>query len=148
MSQDENEATSERADDGSAPTDSQPVGWLEKAATTSSGLLVAGLLGILGWDAVHTNTPPSFTTEYSPITVMSGAYRAPVTVRNDGDESAKSVIVHLELMAGDSALAESDLTIDWLAGHSSHKVIGFFERVSAGRAPTGIRAVVRGYAMP
>jgi uncharacterized protein (TIGR02588 family) len=80
--------------------------------------------------------------------LVAGSYHAPVTVKNSGDESAKAVIVHMELVASDSVLAESDVTIDWLPGNSSRDVVGVFARSASGPQPTGVRAEVHGYATP
>jgi Protein of unknown function (DUF2393). len=71
-----------------------------------------------------------------------------VTVRNSGDDAAKRVMVHLELVASDSVLAQSDLTIDWLPGNTSKDVVGLFTRPPAAPRPTGVRAEVRGYEAP
>jgi uncharacterized protein (TIGR02588 family) len=128
--------------------ESQPIGTLEKMATAVSGLLIAALLGVLLWDSVHPNTEPSFTTRPGAVAIVSGSYRAGVTVRNSGDESAKAVVVHLELVASDSVLAESDVTIDWLPGNSTREVVGLFAQPSSGQRPTAVRAEVRGYAVP
>jgi uncharacterized protein (TIGR02588 family) len=129
-------------------SENRPVGTLEKIASTVSALLIAGLLAVLLWDAFHPNTEPSFTTQLGKVALVSGSYHAPVTVKNSGDESAKEVVVHVELLASDSVLAESDVTIDWLPGNSSRKVVGVFSRPASGLQPTGVRAEVHGYATP
>jgi uncharacterized protein (TIGR02588 family) len=121
---------------------------LEHAATAVSGLLVAGLLGVLVWDAVHPNTKPSFATMPSSMVMAGGSYRVPIAVKNNGDEAAKAVAVHLSLVASDSVLAESDITIDWLPGRSSRQIVGLFAPPPSGPQPTGVRAEVRGYAVP
>lgn len=123
-------------------------GPLEIVATAISALLVAGLLSVLIWDAVHPNTPPAFATHPGRVTMSNGSYRVPVSVRNSGDDAAKAVIVHLELVASDSVLAESDLTIDWLPGNSSKDVVALFARPASSPTPTGVRAEVRGYETP
>src|SRR4051812_40640356 len=91
-----------------------PVGPLERVATAVSVLLIVGLLSVLIWDAIHPDTEAAFEARPGRIAMVSGAYRVPVTIRNTGDESSKAVVVHLELVAADSVLAESDVTIDWL----------------------------------
>lgn len=123
-------------------------GPLEIVATAISTLLVAALVCVLVWDAFHPNTPPAFTTHPGRVAVTNRAYRVPVRVRNSGDDAAKAVDVHLELMASDSVLAESDLTIDWLPGNTSRELVGLFARPSSGPTPTGVRAEVRGYVTP
>ena len=71
-----------------------------------------------------------------------------MTVHNSGDDAAKEVMVHLELMAFDRTLAQSDLTIDWLPCNTSKELVSLFARPATGPAPTGVRAEVRGYVTP
>jgi uncharacterized protein (TIGR02588 family) len=130
--------------DGAAAT----VGRLERVATVMSTLLVLGLLSVLIWDAAHPNTQPRFVTHPASMTVASGVFRTPVSVRNLGDDPAKAVVVHVELVAADSVLSETDIVIDWLPGNSSREVVGWFTRRATGPSPTGVRAEVRGYATP
>jgi uncharacterized protein (TIGR02588 family) len=103
---------------------------------------------VLLWNAAHPNTPAAFAVHPHAIGVVEGSYRAPVTVQNTGDESAKSLVVHLELVAAYSTLAESDVTIDWLPGNSSRDLVGVFARRPTGPAPTAVRAEVRGFVVP
>jgi uncharacterized protein (TIGR02588 family) len=127
----------------------QPVTLLEKIATGLSALLVALIVAVLIWDAVHPDTPARLTIDVSPPSIVGSQYQVPVTVHNRGDKSAKDVAVHFELIAAttDSVLAESDLTIDWLPRESSRDVVGLFARPSIGSA-VGARADVRGYVVP
>ena len=123
-------------------------GPLEVMATALSALIIASVLSVLIWDAFHPNTPPAFTTEPGRVATALGSYRVPVTVHNSGDDAAKAVVVHVELLAADSVLAESDLTIDWLPGNTSKELVALFARPPSSPPPTGIRAEVRGYVTP
>jgi uncharacterized protein (TIGR02588 family) len=123
-------------------------GPLEIVATAISALLIASLLGVLIWDAFQPNAPPAFATHAGRVTSASGAYRVPMTVRNVGDDAAKEVVVHLELVASDSVLTESDITIDWLPGNTNKELVALFARPATGPTPTGVRAEVRGYVRP
>jgi uncharacterized protein (TIGR02588 family) len=138
----------EPPDTGAAAPGERRAGRLEIIATAASALLIAGILAVLAWDAVHPNMPPAFTTHPGPVAMSGASYRVPVSVHNAGDDAAKAVDVHLELVAADSVLAESDLTIDWLPGRTSKEVVGLFARPASAPAPTGVRAEVRGYATP
>src|SRR5690242_1122602 len=145
--------TSDQRNDTGAEQDGQAeqerrVGTLEMVATAVSALLVALLLSVLLWDAFHPNSAPAFEAQPGSIAVTDRMYRVPVTVRNSGDDAAKEVVVHLELVASDSVLAESDLTIDWLPGNTSRQLVGLFARPASGPTPTGVRAEVRGYVTP
>jgi uncharacterized protein (TIGR02588 family) len=134
--------------EGNDPAEDHRAGPLEIVATAISTLLIVALLSVLIWDAFHPNTPPAFATQPGRLAIAGGLYRVPVSVRNSGDDAAKAVIVHLELVASDSVLAESDLTIDWLPGNTSKELVGLFARPASGPTPTGVRAEVRGYATP
>jgi uncharacterized protein (TIGR02588 family) len=152
MSEDRGESRSERdaakPDEGDPATADHRAGPLELVATALSALLVAGILGVLIWDAFHPNAPPAFTTKPGRVAIANGSYRVPVNVRNSGDDAAKAVVVHLQLVASDSVLAESDLTIDWLPGNTSKELVGLFARPASAPMPTGVRAEVRGYVTP
>ena len=152
MSDDRGESGRQRDETGphgdEAPAADRRAGPLEIATTVVSTLLVAALLSVLIWDAVHPNTPPAFATQPGRVVIAGGSYRVPVSVRNSGDDAAKAVVVHLELIASDAVLAESDLTIDWLPGNTSKEVVGLFARPASAPVPTAVRAEVRGYAAP
>lgn len=123
------------------------VGALEKVATALSALLIAGLLFVLVWDAAHPNAPAAFEVKTDSLTWSGASYRVPVQVRNTGDESARSVIVHVELTMADTTVSETDVTIDWVPGRSTRRAVAIFGRDDA-RASQGVRAEVRGYAVP
>lgn len=152
MSEERGESNCDR--DDAIPGESDPAtadhraGPLEIVATALSALLVAGILSVLIWDAFHPNAPPAFDTQPGRVAITNGSYRVPVSVRNSGDDAAKAVVVHLQLVASDSVLAESDLTIDWLPGNTSKELVGLFARPASAPMPTGVRAEVRGYVTP
>ena len=132
----------ERPDEEAA----KPLTPLERGATILSALLVLFLLSVLIWDAVHPNTPPTFTTKTIKTEERESGYRAEVEVENTGDDAAKSVIVHVEILGADTTLAESDLTIDWLPGRSKHVVVGFWPKPK--ERVMGVKPEVRGYSNP
>jgi uncharacterized protein (TIGR02588 family) len=121
---------------------------LEIVATAISALIIAAVLSVLIWDAFDPNTPPAFTTQPGRLVIERGVYRFPVDVRNSGDDAAKAVVVHVELLASDSVLAESDLTIDWLPGNTSKQLVALLARPASSPTPTGVRAEVRGFETP
>jgi uncharacterized protein (TIGR02588 family) len=143
-----NERDEDSGGEGNETAKDRRAGPLEVVATAISAVIIASVLSVLLWDAFHPNTPPAFTTEPGRIAIARGLYRVPVTVRNSGDDAAKAVVVHLELLASDSVLAESDLTIDWLPGNTSKQLVALFARPASSPTPTGVSAEVRGYATP
>jgi uncharacterized protein (TIGR02588 family) len=124
----------------------KPLTPLEKGATIISAVLVLSLLSILIWDAVHPNSSPTFTTRTIKTEERETGYRAEIEVENTGDDAAKSVIVHVEMLGADTTLAETDLTIDWLPGRSKHVVVGFWPKPK--ERVTGVKPEVRGYSNP
>jgi uncharacterized protein (TIGR02588 family) len=126
----------------------KPLTPLERAATAAAGLIVLFLLSVLVWDAVHPNAPPAFVAHTGTIEMRNGAYRAEVEVENTGDDAARSVVVHVELLGRDTTLAETDLTIDWLPGRSKHVVVGFFPKPEGGKEVIGVKPEVHGYSAP
>jgi uncharacterized protein (TIGR02588 family) len=76
---------------------------------------------------------------------VGDSYRIPVRVYNTGDLAARTVMVHVEIAGRDTVFSESDLTLDWLPGKSSHSVIGYLKRPAAEHS---IHAEVRGYSDP
>lgn len=124
----------------------KPLTPLERAATIVSAIIVLTLLSILIWDAVHPNEPPAFTTRTIKTEERETGYRAEIEVSNTGDDAAKSVIVHVNVLGRDSTLAETDLTVDWLPGRSKHIVVGFWPQPKG--AVSGVKSEVRGYSNP
>jgi uncharacterized protein (TIGR02588 family) len=140
---------SDRDANGSeAEASGKPLTPLERGATIVSAMIVLFLFSVLVWDAVHPNAPPSFRVHPGKVEIRDNAYRAEVDVENTGDDAAKSVMVHLELLGRDTTLAETDLTIDWLPGRSRHRVVGFFPRPEGGAEVIGVKPEVHGYSAP
>jgi uncharacterized protein (TIGR02588 family) len=133
---------------GKSEHNEAPVTLLEKIATTISFLLVAAIIGILVWDAVHPNARPSFKTRIESLERTASTYRATLSVKNVGDDAAKSVQVHAELLPAnaDTAVAEADLEVDWLPGKSERRVVALF--ANPGSGTFRVRAEVRGYSVP
>ena len=83
------------------------------------------------------------------VSLDGSAYRVPATIHNIGDKSAKDVVVHVELVRADkdSAVAETDITVDWLPGKSSRDVMAVLTpKKSDSRLRA--RAEARGYVVP
>jgi uncharacterized protein (TIGR02588 family) len=133
--------------EGKDPEEAGPPGGLEIVATVISAVLIACLLGVLVWDATHPNTQPAFELSTEALSSSGRAYRVPVHVRNIGDESAKSVVVHVELTEADTTVSETDITVDWLPGRSKRDVVALFGGVRAA-GPLAVTTEVRGYAIP
>lgn len=131
--------------DNESNEEAPPATWLEKAATLLSALLVAGLIGVLLYDATQEHSPPSFSVTTGKPQLVNESYRVPVHILNSGDKAARGVTIHVELVGPDSVLSETDLDIDWLAGHETHDAYGYFKRPAVAHR---FHAEVRGYTEP
>ena len=136
----------EKKEDQAPEESGKPLTSLERIATIVSILVVAFLLSVLVWDAVHPNKPPAFTSRTVKLEQRDAGYRTEIEVANTGDGAAKSVMVHVEMLGQDTTLSETDLTIDWLPGRSRHTVVGFWPR-SMGKI-LSVKSEVRGYSEP
>ena len=117
---------------------------LELIVTWISGVLFLGLLGFLLWDARQPSDPPSFETVIEATEQRGSHGYVTVSVRNVGDEAARSVEVRVAPEAGESA-TEAHFTLDWLPGRSTRRGVAVLPRsVDLGR----LRADVIGYAKP
>ena len=123
----------------------RPPSWLEKAATALSCLLIAGLVAVLVHDALSKHEPAAFSVVTGKPDIVKDSYRIPIRVYNTGDMAARTVMVHVEVKGADTVFSETDLTLDWLPGKSSHSVIGYLKRPSA---PHSIESEVTGYSDP
>jgi uncharacterized protein (TIGR02588 family) len=81
-----------------SPVAKHPLEW---AVFAVSAVLVAGTLGYLVWDAATTgSSPPRISVEVgppAPATPAGTSWTVPVTVRNDGHETAEGVRVEVAL---------------------------------------------------
>jgi uncharacterized protein (TIGR02588 family) len=75
-----------------------PLEWIVFAVSLA---LVAGTLGFLAWDAVQgeggEDAPAALSVELGRPERRGGAWAVPVTVRNQGDETAEGVNVEVTL---------------------------------------------------
>ena len=144
MSQKEEKKSPKKYEDREGDSEEHTT-WLEWVATIVSCLLIAGLAGVLIHDAMKEHTPAAFKVVTGRPDIVGDSYRIPVRVYNTGDAAARTVMVHVEASAPDTVFVETDLTLDWLPGKSSHSVIGYLKRPTA---PHVIRSEVRGYSDP
>lgn len=71
---------------------------LEWVVFCVSLVVVAGAIGFLAWDAIHgEGSPPALSVELGRPEPRGGTWAVPVTVRNQGDETAEGVNVEVTL---------------------------------------------------
>lgn len=77
-----------------------PLEWIVFAVSLA---LVAGTVGFLAWDAIQggwgDDAPAALSVELGRPEPRGGAWAVPVTVSNDGDETAEGVRVEVTLEA-------------------------------------------------
>jgi uncharacterized protein (TIGR02588 family) len=122
---------------------------IELVATAVAAALVLGIVVILLWDAVHPNSTPSFRARLVAVSDEGAVVRATLDLRNNGDDAAKAVVVHVRLVAtpADTTLDETDVTIDWLPGRASRHVVALLPTPPESTS-FNVRADVRGYVVP
>jgi uncharacterized protein (TIGR02588 family) len=76
--------------------------WLEWSVFAVSLLLVAGVIAYLAYDAATLgHTPPSMEVRLGAPEQRASAYAIPVSVTNQGDQTAEGVVVEVVLERGE-----------------------------------------------
>ena len=117
---------------------------LELIATSISAILIGALVVFLVWDAFQPSEPAAFETTALPSTQRGDRLYVPVTVRNVGDEAARTVEVKVTVEGGPPD-AEGRFTIDWMPGRSTRRGVAILPAEVVGKA---VRAEVEGYSSP
>ncbi len=121
--------------DGTAPRDrpgpkaDSHIPWLEWLASGIGFLLVLGVFGIIGWQALSDATsPPEITVETTGVAPAAGGYRVTFRARNDGGAAAAQVRIDGAL-SGESRPSEtSSVVLDYIPGHSAREGGLFFSQ--------------------
>ena len=120
--------------------------WIEWATGVVSGLLVLGLIGWVGYDAVtKEQAPPDFTIEAKPAERTSGGYRIRFDITNTSTTTAAAVNVRGEARKADGTVEGAETTFDYVpAGSSASGALIFSQD------PTGLEVQIRaaGYTEP
>lgn len=110
-------------------------------------VLTLGLIGFVGWQAViGPDAPaPSVTVATRQIRPASAGYVVEIEARNTTSVTAAAVQIEAELDIPGSDPMTSNLTLDYVPGHSTRKA-GVYFPVNPARGTLKIRAL--GYAAP
>lgn len=121
--------------------------WLEWVVFGVSLLVLAGVGGLLAWDAVATDgRPPHLVVGQPQITRYDNALEATVQIHNAGDQAVEQVRVELWMRAGAGDERRGSFTIDLLPGGASRSGAVIFLGVRPGEAQAAARVV--GYRVP
>lgn len=109
-------------------------------------VLTLGVIGSLAWDAVRGGEkPPDLIVELGVPEPRSQGWAVPVTVRNEGEETAEGarVLVTLELPGGEKE--EAELSLPFVPRHSRREGwVHFLHPPARGR----LSGRVTGYEQP
>lgn len=100
--------------------------WVERLATIISAVLVAAVVAVLAWDAVHPDRPVSLDVSTGTPRAVGRHWHVPIVVRNSGDVAAQEVNVSVSLHHPDTTVRDIDIRIDWLPGRSERAIDAVF----------------------
>ena len=109
-------------------------------------VLTLGVIGSLAWDAARGGSaPPDLIVELGAPQARSQGWSVPVTVRNEGEETAESVRALVTLALADGATEEAELEIPFVPRHSRREGwVHFLHPPASGR----LSGHVTGYEQP
>lgn len=82
-------------------------------------VLTLGVVGSLAWDAARGGSePPDLIVELGAPQTRSQGWSVPVTVRNEGEETAESVRTLVTLALPDGDKEEAELDMPFIPRHS------------------------------
>ncbi len=120
--------------------------WMEWVTGLVSALLIATLIGYVGWNALTEELkPPEFAIEATGMERVTGGYRITFDIENRANSTAAAVIVRGELLRGEESVETVDVTFDYVPGESQSSGAIFFT-TDPGSARLTLRAV--GYTDP
>ncbi|EYR77763.1 TIGR02588 family protein [Shinella sp. 838] len=120
--------------------------WIEWLTGLVSALLVAGMLGWIGWEAfTREATPPDLSVTVLTTEKTGAGQRVTFDIANSGTTTAAAVTVIGRLMEGEKIVEESHVVFDYVAAESKSTGAILFAGDPAGRR-VDIRAA--GYTGP
>lgn len=94
--------------------------WLEWTVFSLSMLLVVGILGYLSYDAITTaDAAAELVLETGAPISQTGGYAVPVTVTNNGDQTAEGVTIAVSLLRNGSDIEQGEFQAAYVPRHSS-----------------------------
>lgn len=102
--------------------------WLEWSVFAVSSVLVFGVLSVLAYDGWTAQlTPPSLKVHVGPPEYREGYYAVPVTVRNQGFQTAEAVQIQVRLTKHDGSNELGHLEIEFVPRQSLRRGFVTFE---------------------
>jgi uncharacterized protein (TIGR02588 family) len=104
----------------------QPRTAAERVALTIAGLILAVVIGLIVFLSITSeHTPPRFDVTRGQLRAEKGVFYLPVTVTNQGDETASQVTLEGSLMV-DGTEESASTTFDFIPGHSEVEAVLIF----------------------
>lgn len=123
--------------------DTPPIEW---AVAALGAVILFGIVGYLFWHAlVRPSGPPEIAVEAVATQVTDGGYLVEFVAVNRGPRTAAAVLIVGELADGDTIVATSQATLDYLPENSEREG-GLIFPVDPSLYALGLRA--EGYAAP
>jgi len=121
--------------------------WLPIAAGATGLALTSGLIGFVGWEAVHRDqsNAPMIEVQAGAVHAAPQGFVLEFEARNTSGRSAAGVIVEATLAVPGERPIVSTVTLDYVPGHSKRKG-GIFLPAHPGSGRLELRAL--GYAEP
>lgn len=123
------------------------VGWLEWVVFVLGFIVVAGVIGLLVYEAVRfEGSSPTLTVALGTPGFQHGSYTIPVTIENTGGKTASNVEVEVTVHFSSGEEEQASVTFQFVPRHSSET--GW---VTFGRHPAqadSVAARVLGYGSP
>lgn len=108
--------------------------WIEWLTGLVSALLVAGMLGWIGWEAfTREATPPDLSVTVLTTEKTGAGQRVTFDIANSGTTTAAAVTVIGRLMEGEKIVEESHVVFDYVAAESKSTGAILFAGDPAGR---------------
>ncbi len=120
--------------------------WIEWATGIVSAVLVAAMLGWVGYEALtDKDGPPEFRIAITGTGPVSGGHRVEFDITNLATRTAATVNVRGEILDGDRTVEDAEVVIDYVPAQSKSSGALIFREDTGGRE-VRMRAV--GYSDP
>jgi len=128
------------------PSETEDPHWIEWATGIFSAVLVVGMIGWVGVEAVvEEDQPPEFGIAITGGNAIAGGYRVEFEIANRATRTAAAVVVRGEILDQGKAVEDAEVTFDYVPAQSKSSGAMLFS-AEPGQREVRIRAV--GYSDP
>ena len=108
--------------------------WIEWLTGLFSTILIAGMLGWIGWEAfTREATPPDLSVIVLTTERTGSGHRVAFDIANSATTTAAAVTVVGRLLEGDTVIEENHVVFDYVAAESKSRGAILFSNDPAGR---------------